>query len=70
MHHLYFTKLTQRVPVRIVVDRAETGAAALRPGLSVEVRVDLKSVGGLSFAQVGGGDPRLAEVATAPAVRQ
>ena len=65
-----FTKITQRVPVRIVVDRAETGAAALRPGLSVEVRVDLKSAGGLSFAQVGGDDPRLAEVATAQAVRQ
>jgi membrane fusion protein (multidrug efflux system) len=44
-----FTKITQRVPVRIRVDRV--GGAALRPGLSVEVKVDLKSEGGLSFAQ-------------------
>lgn len=45
-----FTKITQRVPVRILVDRSGEGAA-LRPGLSVEVRVDLKSSGGQSFAQ-------------------
>lgn len=45
-----FTKITQRVPVRILVDRSGEGAA-LRPGLSVEVRVDLKSPGGQSFAQ-------------------
>lgn len=44
-----FTKITQRVPVRIRVDR--TAGAALRPGLSVEVKVDLKSEGGLSFAE-------------------
>lgn len=44
-----FTKITQRVPVRIRVDRR--GAAALRPGLSVEVKVDLKSEGGATFAQ-------------------
>ena len=65
-----FTKITQRVPVRIIVDRAESGAAALRPGLSVEVRVDLKSPGGLSFAQAGGSDPQLAQAATVPAVRE
>jgi membrane fusion protein (multidrug efflux system) len=29
--------------------------AALRPGLSVEVKVDLKSRGGLSFAQAATG---------------
>ena len=44
-----FTKITQRVPVRIRVDRRE--GAALRPGLSVEVKVDLKSPGTLSFAE-------------------
>ena len=44
-----FTRITQRVPVRIRVDPA--GAAALRPGLSVEVKVDLKSRGGPSFAE-------------------
>lgn len=45
-----FTKITQRVPVRIRVD-PRPGAAALRPGLSVEVKVDLKSQGGASFAE-------------------
>jgi len=44
-----FTKITQRVPVRIRVDRRE--GAALRPGLSVEVKVDLKSRGTLTFAE-------------------
>ena len=43
-----FTKITQRVPVRILVDRAD-GGAALRPGLSVEVKVDLKSDGGATL---------------------
>jgi membrane fusion protein (multidrug efflux system) len=47
-----FTKITQRVPVRIVVTRGQE-AAALRPGLSVEVRVDLHSDGGASFAEAG-----------------
>lgn len=65
-----FTKITQRVPVRIIVDRAENGATALRPGLSVEVRVDLKSPAGLSFAQVGNEDPRLAETTTPSAIRE
>jgi len=49
-----FTKITQRVPVRIVVARNE-GGLALRPGLSVEVKVDLKSEGGLSFAEAAVG---------------
>ncbi|HYC68425.1 HlyD family secretion protein [Brevundimonas sp.] len=44
-----FTKITQRVPVRIRVDRR--AGAALRPGLSVEIKVDLKSEGTLSFAE-------------------
>ncbi|HWQ88032.1 HlyD family secretion protein [Brevundimonas sp.] len=48
-----FTKITQRLPVRIRVDPAS--GAALRPGLSVEVKVDLKSRGGLSFAQAATG---------------
>nr|WP_314428856.1 HlyD family secretion protein [uncultured Brevundimonas sp.] len=46
-----FTKITQRVPVRIVVERRASGEpVALRPGLSVEVKVDLKSQGGAAFA--------------------
>lgn len=38
-----FTKIAQRVPVRIRLDAQ--AAAALRPGLSVEARVDLRSRG-------------------------
>jgi membrane fusion protein, multidrug efflux system len=56
-----FTKITQRVPVRIRVDRSV--GAALRPGLSVEVKVDLKSEGGLSFAEAATGQIQTAAVA-------
>ncbi len=45
-----FTKITQRVPVRIVVSGADR-SLALRPGLSVDVKIDLKSQGGQSFAE-------------------
>lgn len=59
-----FTKITQRVPVRIVIDDA---GAALRPGLSVEVKVDLKSgAAGPTFAEAAVGETRLAEIAPAP----
>ena len=61
-----FTKITQRVPVRILVNRAE-GGAALRPGLSVEVRIDLKSEGGASFAEAATGQTRLADAGTTSA---
>lgn len=44
-----FTKISQRLPVRIRLD--PQAAATLRPGLSVEVRVDLKSRGGETFAE-------------------
>ena len=54
-----FTKITQRVPVRIVVEREGQGLA-LRPGLSVEVKVDLKSQGGASFAEAAVGSVALA----------
>lgn len=37
-----FTKVVQRIPVRIVVDKAED-AALLRPGLSVYVSVDIRT---------------------------
>ena len=59
-----FTKITQRVPVRILVSRA-SGGAALRPGLSVEVKVDVKSAGGASFAEAAVGPTRLADAGTA-----
>ncbi|PZU76905.1 MAG: hemolysin secretion protein D [Brevundimonas sp.] len=48
-----FTKITQRVPVRIVLSGADRGLV-LRPGLSVDVKVDLKSQGGQSFAEAVG----------------
>ena len=56
------TKITQRLPVRIRVDHAS--AAALRPGLSVEVKVDLKSQGGLNFAQAATGTVAVAAADT------
>jgi membrane fusion protein (multidrug efflux system) len=39
-----FTKIVQRVPVRIALDPAESGLGRLRPGLSTFVTVDTKSV--------------------------
>ncbi len=52
-----FTKITQRVPVRIVVEGDEKGQpTVLRPGLSVEVKVDLKSQGGAAFAEAHPGE--------------
>ncbi|MBX7248773.1 MAG: HlyD family secretion protein [Caulobacteraceae bacterium] len=59
-----FTKITQRVPVRIALEPGSPLAAALRPGLSVAVKVDLKSGGGVNFAQAGqvAADSRLAQV--------
>ncbi|NJC40816.1 membrane fusion protein (multidrug efflux system) [Brevundimonas alba] len=56
-----FTKITQRVPVRIRVERRE--GAALRPGLSVEVKVDLKSAGTLTFAEAAAAPVQTAAVA-------
>ncbi|WP_332657058.1 HlyD family secretion protein [Brevundimonas sp.] len=57
-----FTKITQRVPVRIRVDRR--AGAALRPGLSVEVKVDLKSAGTVSFAEAAVAPVQTAAVAS------
>jgi membrane fusion protein (multidrug efflux system) len=37
-----FTKIVQRVPVRIRFDAQQEGLAALRPGLSVTAKVKLK----------------------------
>jgi membrane fusion protein (multidrug efflux system) len=55
-----FTKIVQRMPVKIRINPKDPLAAALRPGLSVGVKVDLKSQGGLSFAEVAAG-PAYAE---------
>lgn len=49
-----FTKVAQRLPVKIAVDRGGSElAAALRPGLSVEVKVDVTRNTGPSFAEAG-----------------
>lgn len=56
-----FTKIVQRVPVKIAVDREDALAAALRPGLSIAVKVDLHSQGGASFAESAAGDARLVQ---------
>jgi membrane fusion protein (multidrug efflux system) len=46
-----FTKIAQRLPVKIAVDPASPLAGALRPGLSVEVKVDVTADTGPGFAQ-------------------
>ena len=38
-----FTKVAQRLPVRIVLDAEQEGLARLRPGMSVVARVDTAS---------------------------
>ncbi len=47
-----FTKITQRLPVKIVVEKSPLGSA-LRPGLSVDVKVDVRDRSGPTFAQAG-----------------
>ena len=46
-----FTKIVQRLPVRIAVDEKDPLAAALRPGLSLEVEVDTRVKTGAGFAE-------------------
>jgi membrane fusion protein, multidrug efflux system len=48
-----FTKIAQRLPVKIAVDPSSPLAGALRPGLSVEVKVDVRPKTGPSFAEAG-----------------
>lgn len=48
-----FTKITQRLPVRIAVDRQQKLAGALRPGLSLKIKVDVTRNTGPSFAEAG-----------------
>jgi membrane fusion protein (multidrug efflux system) len=55
-----FTKITQRLPVKIVVEHSMLGAA-LRPGLSVDVKVDVRDHSGPSFAEAGQPTARLAQ---------
>jgi membrane fusion protein (multidrug efflux system) len=55
-----FTKIAQRLPVKIVIDPKSPLAGALRPGLSVQVKVDVRSDTGPSFAEAGGRPARVA----------
>jgi membrane fusion protein (multidrug efflux system) len=48
-----FTKITQRLPVRIAIDRNQKLAGALRPGLSLKVKVDVTRDTGPNFAEAG-----------------
>ena len=48
-----FTKITQRLPVRIAIDRNQRLAGGLRPGLSLKVKVDVTRDTGPSFAEAG-----------------
>jgi membrane fusion protein (multidrug efflux system) len=48
-----FTKIAQRLPVKIAVDKGQPLAGALRPGLSVQVRVDVTKNTGPGFADAG-----------------
>ncbi len=49
-----FTKIVQRVPVRIALPKDSPLQGLLRPGLSVEVAVDTASVAAPALAQAGG----------------
>jgi membrane fusion protein (multidrug efflux system) len=55
-----FTKITQRLPVRIAIDPNQKLAGGLRPGLSLEVKVDVTRDTGPSFAESGGRPTRFA----------
>ena len=41
-----FTKIVQRAPIKIVVDKGEALAGMLRPGMSVEPTIDTKPPAG------------------------
>jgi len=55
-----FTKIAQRLPVKIAVDPAGPLAGALRPGLSVEVKVDVRGATGPNFAEAAAPSARYA----------
>jgi membrane fusion protein, multidrug efflux system len=45
-----FTKIVQRIPVKIYLDSRQTLIGSLRPGMSVEASVDTRSPGGTAAA--------------------
>ena len=55
-----FTKITQRLPVRIAIDADQPLAGALRPGLSLRVKVDVTRNTGPTFAETGRAPARYA----------
>jgi len=55
-----FTKIAQRLPVRIAVNRDSPLGTALRPGLSVKVKVDVRADTGPSFAEAASPAAQLA----------
>jgi membrane fusion protein, multidrug efflux system len=55
-----FTKITQRLPVRIAIDADQPLAGALRPGLSLKVKVDVTRNTGPTFAETGRAPAQLA----------
>ncbi len=64
-----FTKIVQRVPVRIAIDPANALAGRLRPGLSVIVTIDSRGAGEGEHADLLVPPPPVAASATRPGVR-
>lgn len=62
-----FTKIAQRLPVKIKIDRNSELSGALRPGLSVKVKVDVRGKAGVSFADAAAGRTVASEGAAPPA---
>ncbi len=60
-----FTKITQRLPVHIAIDTGQRLAGGLRPGLSLQVKVDVTQDTGPSFAESGLGPAQLARTGAA-----
>lgn len=58
-----FTKIAQRLPVRIAVAPGARQASGLRPGMSVKVRVDVRDERGAGFADAAAAAPPLAQAA-------
>jgi membrane fusion protein (multidrug efflux system) len=55
-----FTKIAQRLPVKIAIQPGQALSGGLRPGLSVDVKVDVSGDTGPSFAEASRAPARLA----------
>ncbi len=49
-----FTKIVQRAPVKILIDRGDLFIGRLRPGMSVEPSIDVRTGGGVAGTRIGG----------------